>query len=259
MKYEIRNTKYGLLCDHTFGAGLNLACPPFWGLNSDDFPFFTSSLSSLEPELAPLEKSQEICIISEIALKVELAPIDFSLISYWFQKAKWSAHRKNSPWTWPANGQTHLVLLRNDQNKIINQQNRNIISTISIFAKTRFFLRHPVCFLESYQARLTESKQPHHVGKPREASGESSQELRNLGRTQDCVDASTGIAQGSGLVHSSYKRLERRQSASPPCRHCSHQGEVWVPRIRSRGTRPLHWRFSAVGSPHIEDSRSVAG
>jgi len=30
----------------------------------------------------PLEKSQEICIISEIALKVELAPIDFSLISY---------------------------------------------------------------------------------------------------------------------------------------------------------------------------------
>ena len=53
-----------------------------------------------------------------------------------------------------------------------------------------------LCFLESYQARLTESKQPHHVGKPREASGESSQELRNLGRTQDCVDASTGIAQG---------------------------------------------------------------
>ena len=76
--------------------------------------------------------------------EVELAPIDFSLISYWFQKAKWSTHRKNSPWTWPANGQTHSVLLRNDQNKIINQQNRNIISTISIFAKTRFFLRHPV-------------------------------------------------------------------------------------------------------------------
>ena len=97
------------------------------------FSFFTSSPGPLEPELAPLEKSQEICIISEIALKVELAPIDFSLISYWFQKAKWSAHRKNSPWTWPANGQTRLVLLRNDQNKIINQQNRNIISTIWIY------------------------------------------------------------------------------------------------------------------------------
>ena len=58
------------------------------------FFFFTSSPGPQEPELAPLEKSQEICIISEIALKVELAPIDFSLISYWFQKAKWSAHRK---------------------------------------------------------------------------------------------------------------------------------------------------------------------
>ena len=61
-----------------------------------------------------------------------------------FIRLLWSVHRKNSPWTWPANGQTRLVLLRNDQNKIINQQNRNIISTISIFAKTRFFLRHPV-------------------------------------------------------------------------------------------------------------------
>ena len=56
-----------------------------------------------------------------------------------FHKAKWSTHRKNSPWTWPVNGQTRLVLLRNDQNKIINQQIRNITSTISIFAKTRFF------------------------------------------------------------------------------------------------------------------------
>ena len=48
-----------------------------------------------------------------------------------FIRLLWSVHRKNSPWTWPANGQTRLVLLRNDQNKIINQQNRNIISTIS--------------------------------------------------------------------------------------------------------------------------------
>ena len=56
--------------------------PIISGVNSDDFLLFTSSLGPLEPELAPLEKSQEICIISEIALKVELAPIDFSLISY---------------------------------------------------------------------------------------------------------------------------------------------------------------------------------
>ncbi len=40
---------------------------------------------------------------------------------------------------WPLSGQTRLVLLRNDQKKIINQQNRNTISTIYIFAKTRFF------------------------------------------------------------------------------------------------------------------------
>ena len=72
-----------------------------------------------------------------------------------FIRLLWSVHRKNSPWTWPANGQTRLVLLRNDQNKIINQQNRNIISTISIFAKTRFFLRHPVYIL--YLFRVTAS------------------------------------------------------------------------------------------------------
>ena len=74
----------GLLCDHTFGAGLNLACPSFWGLNSDDFPFFTFSLGPQEPELAPFEKLQEIGNIWEIALKVALAPNDFSLIFHWF-------------------------------------------------------------------------------------------------------------------------------------------------------------------------------
>ena len=72
------------LWDHTFGAGLNLTCPSFWGLNSDDFPFFTSSLSPLESELAPFEKLQEIGNIWEIALKVALAPNDFSLIFHWF-------------------------------------------------------------------------------------------------------------------------------------------------------------------------------
>ena len=40
--YEIL-TIFGLRlepsCDHTFGAGLDLTCPSFRGLNSDDFPF----------------------------------------------------------------------------------------------------------------------------------------------------------------------------------------------------------------------------
>ena len=57
------------LCDHTFGAGLNLTCPSFWGLNSDDFPFFTSSPGPPEPELAPFEKLQEIGNIWEISRK----------------------------------------------------------------------------------------------------------------------------------------------------------------------------------------------
>ena len=38
-----------------------------------------------------------------------------------FHNLNWSAHRKNSPWTRPGNGQTRLVLLRNDQKKIFQQ------------------------------------------------------------------------------------------------------------------------------------------
>ena len=38
-----------------------------------------------------------------------------------FHNHNWSAHRKNSPWTRPGNGQTRLVLLRNDQKKIFQQ------------------------------------------------------------------------------------------------------------------------------------------
>ena len=38
-----------------------------------------------------------------------------------FHNPNWSAHRKNSQWTRPGNGQTRLVLLRNDQKKIFQQ------------------------------------------------------------------------------------------------------------------------------------------
>ena len=38
-------------CDQTFRDGLDLTCSLFWGLNSDDFPFFEPSLALLETDL----------------------------------------------------------------------------------------------------------------------------------------------------------------------------------------------------------------
>ena len=57
-------------CDHSFGAGLDLTCSPFRGLNSDDFPFFTSSLGPLEPELDLFKDLKENGDIWEISLTV---------------------------------------------------------------------------------------------------------------------------------------------------------------------------------------------
>ena len=56
--------------DHSFGAGLDLTCSPFRGLNSDDFPFFTSSLGPLEPELDLFKDLKENGDIWEISLTV---------------------------------------------------------------------------------------------------------------------------------------------------------------------------------------------
>ena len=47
-------------CDHS-EAGLDLNCSSFWGLNSDDFLFFTSCLGPLlEPELARLKIDKKL-------------------------------------------------------------------------------------------------------------------------------------------------------------------------------------------------------
>ena len=60
-------------CDHTLGAGLDLTCSSFRGLNSDDFPFFISSLGPLEAELAPFKDLHENGDISEISGKSEIS------------------------------------------------------------------------------------------------------------------------------------------------------------------------------------------
>ena len=180
----------GPLCDHTFGAGLNLACPSFWGLNSDDFPFFYFLSRPNRTRVSPFwiitRNWQHLRNSSQGGVGSQWFLTDFSLISNWFLKcckflvifqkgltqvlvglekklkkgksseinprndghikfspspkvwsqkgpnlhqkngkkfhnAKWSARRKNSQWTWPANSQTRLVLLRNDQNSIFQQ------------------------------------------------------------------------------------------------------------------------------------------
>ena len=42
-------------CDYTFTAGPDLICSSYWALNSDDFPFFRSSIAHLEPGLQRFE------------------------------------------------------------------------------------------------------------------------------------------------------------------------------------------------------------
>ena len=97
----------------------------------------------------------------------------------------------------------------------------------------------------SYLVRCTESKLPCHVGETLRP-WEPSQKLRDLGCTQNCIEATAGIAE-CAWVHDPEQRLKRGKSKRPPCCYCFHQGNVWRNSWRSRGTRPLGGRFPTQG------------
>ena len=81
-------------CDHTFSAGPNLMCPSSWALNSDNFPFFRSSIAHLGQNSRPGESDPYVhygrTVIYSISQKMHAkqdAGRYFHIFFIWWQRS----------------------------------------------------------------------------------------------------------------------------------------------------------------------------